>query len=569
MLSVGRWAVSLLSILVVVGGPLSAQQPTFRASVEVVLIDVSVVDPAAFPVHDLSASDFSVTVDGKPRKILTAQFLSHRAPGIDEILRVESGVPPAAAIEAPRVGTGRDVVVAVDEDSLESGDGLLAKRAIGRFIDQLLPTDRVAIVTLPRLPVRIGLTNNRVELFEALARVSPSIVRTRGEYRIGLSEALGVEKADTSAATDLIQRECADKFASATTRNELATSQDLEACRVNVITEARQQAMMGHDRSQRSLDALRRLAGLLSSIPRPKTLVLVSGGFPPPVSPSGFAPVASALAAGQVNLYTLLLPRYQFGTVAVDLSPTPADDDALERFGVENMTSAAGGTLLEVVGEFEPLLDRVAREMSGNYLLGVEVQAVDRDGNPHRVDVKVKRAGVTVRARRQYVIGKPMLAAAAEAPTDAAVSPLEGTQLETGFGQLSYNRILTAARDLEGTGDVYFEVKARSVAKAGGAREVTVDLTIDPRSVYFAFLDGRRVGRLGISVFCGDGKKAIVGQLWQEMNLALKDDTYQRYKDQGIRYTAHVPVTGDPRYAKVVVYDFRSDLVGTMTAKVK
>jgi hypothetical protein len=53
------------------------------------------------------------------------------------------------------------------------------------------------------------------------------------------------------------------------------------------------------------------------------------------------------------------------------------------------------------------------------------------------------------------------------------------------------------------------------------------------------------------------------------VNLALKDDTYTRYKDQGIPYTVRVPVTGDPRYVKVVVYDFRSDLVGAMTTKVK
>ena len=66
-----------------------------------------------------------------------------------------------------------------------------------------------------------------------------------------------------------------------------------------------------------------------------------------------------------------------------------------------------------------------------------------------------------------------------------------------------------------------------------------MDVSIDPMSVSFSPLDGRRVARLGVAIFCGDSKNAVVGELWQEMNLALKDDSYQRYKAAG-----H-PVLGD------------------------
>jgi choline dehydrogenase-like flavoprotein len=46
----------------------------------------------------------------------------------------------------------------------------------------------------------------------------------------------------------------------------------------------------------------------------------------------------------------------------------------------------------------------VAAELSGSYLLGIEVETADRDGKPHRVQVKVNRNDVDVRARKQYVI---------------------------------------------------------------------------------------------------------------------------------------------------------------------
>jgi hypothetical protein len=45
--------------------------------------------------------------------------------------------------------------------------------------------------------------------------------------------------------------------------------------------------------------------------------------------------------------------------------------------------------------------------MSGAYLLGIEVAPDDRDGRPHRVEVKVVRTGLEVRARKQYVIERP------------------------------------------------------------------------------------------------------------------------------------------------------------------
>src|SRR5207253_2462772 len=55
---------------------------------------------------------------------------------------------------------------------------------------------------------------------------------------------------------------------------------------------------------------------------------------------------------------------------------------------------ATGGELLTVVGTGVHIFDRMTRELSGGYLLGIETTDRDRDGKPHRIKVGVKRARV-------------------------------------------------------------------------------------------------------------------------------------------------------------------------------
>src|ERR1041385_4010416 len=48
---------------------LDARQATFRAGVDLVEIDVSVLDKDRHPVHGLTAGDFTVTIDNQPRRV--------------------------------------------------------------------------------------------------------------------------------------------------------------------------------------------------------------------------------------------------------------------------------------------------------------------------------------------------------------------------------------------------------------------------------------------------------------------------------------------------------------------
>jgi hypothetical protein len=73
--------------------------------------------------------------------------------------------------------------------------------------------------------------------------------------------------------------------------------------------------------------------------------------------------------------------------------------------GLERLAGTAGGTLLRVEpGGEDRALQRILRETSAYYLLGVEPEDRDRDGRPHYITVKVKVRGADVRSRRTAVI---------------------------------------------------------------------------------------------------------------------------------------------------------------------
>src|SRR5438552_17585659 len=53
-----------------------AQTPSFRAGVEALPVDVAVVDDRGQPIRDLLAADFTVRVDGRARRVVSAQWIA-------------------------------------------------------------------------------------------------------------------------------------------------------------------------------------------------------------------------------------------------------------------------------------------------------------------------------------------------------------------------------------------------------------------------------------------------------------------------------------------------------------
>jgi VWFA-related protein len=123
----------------------STPKPTFRAGVDVVQVDVSVLDKDRKPVRGLTAADFTVLEDGKPRPV--AAFVPvdlpepERVPAGAEWLR---DVGPDVSTNAVRP-EGRLVVIMFDW-SIRFVDQELARRIAVAAVDQLGPGDLASVV---------------------------------------------------------------------------------------------------------------------------------------------------------------------------------------------------------------------------------------------------------------------------------------------------------------------------------------------------------------------------------------------------------------------------------------
>src|SRR5690606_18220124 len=124
----------------------------------------------------------------------------------------------------------------------------------------------------------------------------------------------------------------------------------------------------------------------------------------------------------------------------------------------------------------EPIFDRLASEISAYYLLGVEQRPSDALEGRHRIDVEVRRRGVTIRSRQAFVLSSApaRAASAADALRDALFSPFAVSGLPL--------RVTTFAQQDPGTEKVRLTIAAQVDQPGAAPGEYTVG---------FALLDDR------------------------------------------------------------------------------
>jgi VWFA-related protein len=389
---------TLLAVMVATAG-LAAQRdqaPVFRSGVEVLEVDVTVVSSEGVPVRDLRAPDFTVTVDGQPRRVVSAELISDTA---------APGAPPPA-VRDPYVSNnsdrrpGRLLMLAIDRNNIDTATIRRSVPALKRFVSSLSPDDRVALVTIPPPGPTVDFTTNRDQVLDAIGQIIGTDDTMRlGRFNISNYEAISFENfSDTVTTQRLLFRACGDTDATT-----------LSDCDRDVQQEA--MAIAAHIR-QTTNESVSSFAGLLKNlrdVEGAKSLVVLSQGLMLENSQADASSLALLASEARVTVNVLMYDVAIGDASQARISETISQDRDLRQNGLEAFASRSRGTLFRVTANPEIIFDRLRREISAYYMLGVEPTEKDRDGKVHQIRVDVGRKGVQVRARRQvqYAVRSP------------------------------------------------------------------------------------------------------------------------------------------------------------------
>lgn len=419
-----------IAVLVAMTAAVSSQQPqqppVFRSGVDVVAVDVTVVDNLGRPVRGLRPDQFTITVDGQRRRVVSADFVA--VSSVDQALgaqaRLRRGVFSSNAPEAMSA-VRRVVLLVVDQDNIQSGMARTEIDEIGRFIDRFDQDDLVGLAAIPGGP-SVDFTTDRAAIRNALRKVVGRWQPFLTMHAIGLWEALGVEANDKDITNNVVAREC----------SRMAFGEDAVSCQRAVIAEAKQYATDARSRSRQAVTTLRDLVKGLSVFDGTKTLVYVSQALSAASHGGGrveFArdarDVTEAAARSRVGLYVLKLSRWQDSPVERLASETAAEDDDVRGYGLETLASMARGAMFLISASVDSAMTRISLESSGYYLLGFEPQPSDQDGKRHNIDVKVARPGVTIRARREFAATESVNASKTVTPEQSVTRLLGGQSI--------------------------------------------------------------------------------------------------------------------------------------------
>ncbi len=394
-------------------------QPQFETRADVVLVDVTVVSSDGVPVKDLTATDFSLTVNGQARSVHTVQFISSiGTTAVPEVPRL------ADVSSNDSTSSGRLLLFVVDENYLRPGSATAVLRTAERVMNSLPAGDLVGLSRLPTGRGGVEFTTDRNRVRRALS-VPMGMAPPRKMDKVRLSEAAAFERNDQIVWEQVIRRECGSREVG------VGNAFGQEACVRELEIQARGMIDEAGARTRYSISSLEQLIARLSTLRAPVNIVLLSEGLYLGRDRNDLTTIARLAAQARVSFFVVQPDESLF-----DMD-TPAvvgnlQHEQLLAEGLEEIAGRTRGSYYKVSAGSAGVFDRIGRELSGYYLLSFEPTEADRTSRDRRIKVEVRRRGLTVRARSTYAVADPAgAAAAATLPPGEQIKALLSAPLPT------------------------------------------------------------------------------------------------------------------------------------------
>lgn len=400
--------------------------PVYRSGTSLVEVDAIVRDSRGRFVADLTREEFEIFENGVLQRILTYALIQPAAAAATS-LRAEAAPPAGAAPSSATRAIPRVFVLMFDDAHMQPGAFKRLKDAAVQFLQRNFGQGDVGGVVVGGAMAGNRLTTSRETLIEAVRAAKPS--REQSSRRMDLmdwprisaeAEATRIVAGDAEILRIAVQRACTDDPSFC---NRLDPAPQ-------IMQKARLMTEQGRASAARTIGALQALAQGLDRVPGRKTIVLMSDGFLADESWPRLRQIVSAAAQSNVRIYSLDTRGTDIRGQAEHLTQSgiadpyggpPVDAYNASSDAPNALAVDTGGVVIRHTNDFGRALDEIADDTSRYYVLGYSPATPAAAGAFQRIEVKVTRRGVAVRARRGYV---------AAARESATVAPREGLPSE-------------------------------------------------------------------------------------------------------------------------------------------
>lgn len=364
------------------------QQPVFRADIDLIEIDVSVLDRNRRPVRGLDVEDFTVLEDGAPQRVVAVSHVDLAEADQARSARMRYVARDVAANDlSDQLGDGRLIAIVFDDVNLpaDNPDIVRSARETARYIvDRLGPSDMAAVVYAHHSGRTQDFTNDRTKLLNAIDRFQPVPSGWVGGVASGMA-----------SGSDMVSQFSPLPSRSPCMRGEPAVpALDTVAARL-ATAPGRRKALMfisvGVALTLSATDSCgAQLADIMKDVFRRAQRANVNIY---PIDPSG------------VGLYQQYL-RVRAAQRGDDPSlPGRRRVTRSVRLLHEFMTVLAeqtGGVAVINTDAIDPAVDRILAEDRTYYIVGYESSNGAPDGKFRKVDISVDQPDVSVRSRSGY-----------------------------------------------------------------------------------------------------------------------------------------------------------------------
>jgi VWFA-related protein len=337
------------------------QRQTFRAGVDLVQVDAVVTDAHDRPVSDLPADAFEIREDGHPQTIATFRVVS--IPPASRTVDGSAG-PPRDVVSNAHPQDSRLVVVLIDDVhvSVDAEKLHQLRVLITNLLERFTAQDEIAVVFTSRSDLAVDFTRDLAHQVAALDHLREALGRT------GVGSAS--QRFDSLTSLRTLQNVCRAML-------------DPDYSRRMIVYVGEQLPVVYFEPGP-AHDALMDLFRLA----RDADIEIY------PIDPRGLVPLSAAS----------------------DIDAIADEHDSLHVLALNT-----GGRAFVERSSLPSAVREIAAENGAFYLLGYYRDPAVHDGRFHRIDVRVNRPGLRVRARQGYLAPSALVSPAEPSGGQAAI----------------------------------------------------------------------------------------------------------------------------------------------------